>query len=447
MEKLKFKWILVFIIPVILLPTDGLRAQQSAGLQGVAEKQQATVQTLEECQKWAAENYPLIKKYDLISRTTAYSVSNAARAWIPQVNLSAEAAYYSAVPTIPDELLAMIAQMGYHIDGLNKDQYKIAASITQRIWDGGASTAEKKAAETQGAAETASTAVDVYSIKEKVNSIYFGALVAQAQGEQNDLQLKLLQSNFERVNSYLKNGTATQSDADAVEAELLASKQTRTKINAAKESYLAMLSIFTGHRISNIAEPEHIATNASENRRPELEYLDKVKSSYDAKRLALDASVSPTIGLSLQGFYGNPSLDMFKDMMNSKWRWSYVAGIKLQWSIGNFYTKKNKLQQIKIAENSADVQRETFLFNTSLQTTQQQRNIEQKREEMREDAKIIRLRESVRKAEEAKLANGTIEVTDLLRYITEESNAKISESVHRIELLKAEYDLRNTVNN
>lgn len=433
----------IVFISFMLLPTDKLSAQQAPAQQQVASQ----VQTLEQCQKWAAENYPLIKKYDLITKSTAYSVSNAARAWIPQVNLSAEAAYYSAVPTIPDELMAMISKLGYNIDGLNKDQYKLAANVTQRIWDGGASKAEKKAAETEGAAEAASTTVDVYAIKERVNSLYFGALIAQAQSEQNDLQQKLLQSNFDRVSAYLKNGTAMQSDADAIEAELLATKQTRTRIDAGKESYLAMLSIFTGHGISNIAEPEHITTNANDNRRPELEYLDKIKTNCDAKRLAVNASVSPTVGLSLQGFYGNPSLDMFKDMMDSKWRWSYVAGIKLQWSIGNYYTKKNKLQQIRLAENSADVQRETFLFNTSLQTAQQQRNIEQKREEMKEDANIIRLRESVRKAEEAKLANGTIEVTDLLRYITEESNAKISESVHRIELLKAEYDLRNTVNN
>lgn len=48
-------------------------------------------QTLDECRQLAREHYPEIRQYDLISATEQYNLSNAARAWIPQIKLSAQA--------------------------------------------------------------------------------------------------------------------------------------------------------------------------------------------------------------------------------------------------------------------------------------------------------------------------------------------------------------------
>lgn len=45
----------------------------------------AEAQTLDECRRLAREHYPEIGQYDLISRTEQFNLSNAAKAWIPQV--------------------------------------------------------------------------------------------------------------------------------------------------------------------------------------------------------------------------------------------------------------------------------------------------------------------------------------------------------------------------
>lgn len=47
---------------------------------------QAQIVTLDECQRLAQENYPLIKQYDLIRQTTDYSVSNISKGWLPQIS-------------------------------------------------------------------------------------------------------------------------------------------------------------------------------------------------------------------------------------------------------------------------------------------------------------------------------------------------------------------------
>ena len=96
-----------------------------------------SAQSLEECKSLAKEHYPEISQYDLISKTEEYNLSNATRAWIPQVMLSGQATYQSATPTYPDAFKKIMQSNGMNMVGIDKDQYKIAIDVTQSIWDGG----------------------------------------------------------------------------------------------------------------------------------------------------------------------------------------------------------------------------------------------------------------------------------------------------------------------
>ena len=89
-------------------------------------------QTLEECCSLAQEHYPEIRQYDLIAETEQYNISNAARAWIPQVVLSGQATYQSATPTYPEAFNQMIAANGLDMSGIRKDQYKVAIDVFKR---------------------------------------------------------------------------------------------------------------------------------------------------------------------------------------------------------------------------------------------------------------------------------------------------------------------------
>lgn len=54
-------------------------------------------QTLEECQQAAEKNYPLIRQYGLIEKTTQLTVANIQKGWLPQVSASVQATYQSDV--------------------------------------------------------------------------------------------------------------------------------------------------------------------------------------------------------------------------------------------------------------------------------------------------------------------------------------------------------------
>ena len=58
-------------------------------------------QTLEECRKLTKENYPEIKHYNLLAMSEQFSLSNAAKAWLPQVVVSGQMTYQSATPPTP----------------------------------------------------------------------------------------------------------------------------------------------------------------------------------------------------------------------------------------------------------------------------------------------------------------------------------------------------------
>ena len=72
-------------------------------------------QTLEECQTAAERNYPLIRQYGLIERTTELTAKNIGKGWLPQVTASAQATLQSDVTAWPDQMQTMLAGLGVDI--------------------------------------------------------------------------------------------------------------------------------------------------------------------------------------------------------------------------------------------------------------------------------------------------------------------------------------------
>ena len=103
----------------------------------------ASAQTLDECRTMARNHYPEIRKYGLIDQAEQYNLSNVAKAWLPQVTFSGQATYQSATPTYPEAFSKMMAANGIQMTGLQKDQYKLSIEVSQNLWDGGQTRANK----------------------------------------------------------------------------------------------------------------------------------------------------------------------------------------------------------------------------------------------------------------------------------------------------------------
>lgn len=417
------------------------------GLLGVLIGVPSWAQTLEVCQQLACDHYPEIRQYDLIRQSEQYDLSNAARSWLPQVSFSAQATWQNRVPEFPSALSGMLDQAGVSLRGLDKDQYKVALEVNQTIWDGGQSQADRRVIEATADEHRQATEVDLYAVKGRVNDLYFGILLLEERLGQTDLTIALLQSNLDKVRSLVTNGVAMQTDADAVEAELLSVQQQRVQIEASRESYRRMLELFIGQRLAERLErPELVEAVSGESARPELAWIDAQQERLAAQELLVKSATRPRFGVFAQGYYGYPGLDYFAGMVSTDWTWNALIGVKMSWNFGAYYTKKNRLSNLRVAQQQLDIQRDVFLFNTDLQVAEEQGNISRLRRALADDDRIVALRRSVREAAESKLRNGVIDTNDLLRKITDEASARSARSLREVELLKAIYELKYTIN-
>ena len=402
---------------------------------------------LDECQRLAQENYPLLKKYDLIRQTTDFTVSNLNKGYLPQLSLGGQASYQSDVMTLPSALTDMLASSGYDVKGLEKDQYKVSLDLNQVIYDGGNIRAGKAVAQAEGEADSRQTDVDMYALRDRVNNLFFGILLTEDKLRLNEDLQTLLADNCRKIEAMLTGGTAMQSDVDAVRAEYLNTRQQHTELESARDSYRAMLALFIGREIDTpLVKPEATEPIYNKVMRPELSLFDAQNNLIEARRKQLDAGLRPTVSLFAQGYYGYPGYDMFNDMFDHDWTLNGTIGVRLSWNIGKLYTHKNDRRKLDVARSEIENAREVFLFNNSLQSTEDRAAIGRYRRMMEEDGEIISLRTSVRKATEAKLEHGTIDVNDLLQEITRENRARIDHCTHEIEMLKSIHELKNTLN-
>ena len=125
----------------------------------------------------------------------------------------------------------------------------------------------------------------------------------------------------------------------------------------------------------------------------------------------------------------------------------YVAGVRMSWNFGSLYTLRNDRRLIDNNRRKLETSRDVFLFNTNLQSTRQSSAIQSMRRQMVDDDEIIRLRVNIRKAAEAKVENGTLTVTDMLREITAENLARQTKALHEVQLLMNIWNLKYTLNN
>ncbi len=403
-------------------------------------------QTLGECQQAAEKNYPLIKQYGLIAKTTQLTVKNIQKAWLPQLTASAQATYQSAVTDWPERMQTLYQQMGLNMKGLSKDQYKIGVDLQQTIYDGGSISNQRDIAQQEGKVQEAQTEVNLYQVRQRVNEMYFSLLLLNEQIQLNEDVRTLLLSSENKLSAMVKGGTAATSDLDNVRAERLSVEQQNESLKQQKQMLQRMLSVFCGLEVNNTQKPAPVQIASSVNNRPEMRLYNSQLELTEAKEKALDTQLRPKLGLFAQGFYGYPGLNMFEDMMNRKWSLNGIVGIKLSWNVSAFYTHKNDKARLSAQREMIENAREVFLFNNKLEEIQQSENISRYQTMIKSDDEIIVLRTNVRKAAESKLTHGIIDVNSLLREISNENAAKTQQTIHEIDMLKEMYNLKYTNN-
>lgn len=416
----------IFIIGLFsLLPFKAIYAQHTV--------------TLQECIALATENYPAVVRYNLIETVKEYNVSNINKSWLPKAGVTIKGSYQSQVTEIPFVI------PGFEIDPLSKTQYSAVVAVNQTIWDGGVTSASKKEAQAKAISDVKELEIELYSIKERVNNIYFGVLLIDQYLKETEVLGRELDRMQNKVFALIASGVADSSDLYPVEAQKITLNQRFKELQNNKKSYLKVLSLMTGRASDTTAIlllPALTKTTSQEILRPELSFFESKKEIAQIQSLYLNNRVMPKIGAFVQAGYGLPGLNMLKNEASS----FYIGGISLSWSLDGFYTRKNDMRKIDAARASIESQKETFLYNTRLKNASITSEIESIEELSITDQQLVAIREKIAESSSVKLENGATSVTEHLKEVNMLDAARLALGKRKIELLKAMSDLRNNLN-
>lgn len=396
--------------------------------------------TIDECQDKAVANYPAIVRYDIIEKTKEFNIANASKAYLPQGTLSAQGTWQSDVTSF------QLDMPGLQIPTIDQDQYRFVAELNQLIWDGGRVSAQKNSLEANAELEKRKLNNEIYTLRERVNNLYFGILLMREQLNQLGILEDELQRNYDNVQVYVQNGLANESDLNVVRVEQLKASQQRVSIESNLEAYIQMLSVLIGEQLDSdiiFVKPDPESTLILPViDRPEMLMFEAQDNAIESQKSLLNARVMPTIGAFAQGGYGKPGLNMF----NNEFTPYFLGGVRLSWNFSNLYTLKNDRRKIDLQKSAVNSQRETFLQNLNIVIPQQQIEIEKFRKTMQHDEEIISLQTQIRKTAEVKVENGTMTVSDLIKEINAEEFAKQAKVLHEIQFLMSVYSLKYTTN-
>lgn len=393
---------------------------------------------LESCIRLAYDNYPQIQEYDLIEAARKYDVRSAATAWAPQLSISGKASWQSTVVEMPFDIPGMKFDIPH-------DQYGVTADLTQQIWDGGATSIKRKLIDAGADVKNRQLEVNLYSIRSRVQNIFLGINLIDRQLALNEVLSANLRRTLEEMDARVDFGVAFASDRDQIKVSLLSCDQQKIALETDRRAYVKMLGMLTGRDMQNetFTEPkaDSYKLSPAEINRPELALYDAQTKQIDLQKQQLNVNLTPHFNLNLQAGYGRPGLNM----LSGKFDPYFVAGIRMQWNFGSFYTLKNDRSKSAAEAERIELARKSFLLNTSVEAMQKQSEIEKAADVMERDDEIIRLRQSIRETAENQYKEGVIKMNDYLNILDDEFNARLNQDIHAIQYIMAVLDYQNTI--
>ena len=390
--------------------------------------------SIDSCQTKARRNYPLIQQYGLIDQTTEFTLSNANKAFLPQLSFNIIGGAIDGFPSINAP--------GSNEGSSSELQLISVVQLNQAIWDGGATKASKELAKANAEIEKADVDVALYQIRERVNNLYFGILLIEAQLQQNDIFFENLKRNAKSVQIAVDNGTAYKSDLDEIKVELLNAEERTTELVYNKAAYCKVLSAMIGEPVSAeeaFVQPEKELLDLDTSiGRPELSLFANQKALIDARSQLNKSALYPKIGVLGFGTFLTPGIEFGASDIDR----ILVAGLSVSWDIAGLYRNGNNKKLDELGLKRVQNQEETFLFNTNLQLDQTQVELQKYEELIQKTKEIALIKERIKKAYEVKYENGVATMTQLLDKTNEENLAKQKLIMQEIQYLQKQYQYK-----
>lgn len=391
--------------------------------------------TLQECFHAAMESSP-IRQQQLYHESIARLKSeNANLLNYPNLQFLGSASYQSDVFSLP------FSTPNMENPTIPKDRYQLAVSLNQTIYDGGRSARTRDAAQAESRVNEQQVTVNLYQLKDILNQLFFGVLVAQENEMILDTLIVTLSRQLQEIQSKVRNGMLLASNALRLQKEILSSQQQLIEISNSKRALLEMLSAWIEKDISSsslLAVPDIEFSDNPNLYRPELTFYDLQILHIDARQSLMALNNSPRLSLFADGGWSRPNpYNFFKTDFSP----FYLTGIKLQWKFLDWGENKNELKVFDLQKEIVNSYKQDFRKNISIQLLENQLEITKLNELLAKDREILELQDQIVKESYAQLQNGLITSSQYVVELNNQTRARISTRIRELKLLQTRVDL------
>lgn len=393
--------------------------------------------TLKHCYE-GAEELSLVARQRLYYESIAkLQVENARKLNFPSVKLNGQATYQSDVFALP------FSGSNLETAEIPKDQYRVGLSLQQTIYDGHLSRLTRRLAEAEAKVNQQQVGVELYQLRNLINSLFFGALITQENEKILDSLKVLLQEQSKEVESRVKNGVLLASNANILKKEILNNEQQLIIIKSDKEALLQMLGRWIGQEIPitamlEIPELENFVSMPVAINRPEIELFNLQSQQISASRTLASRRNYPRISAFMDGGVAQPNPYNFFETDFSEF---YMAGIKLQWNILDWGNNKNNLKILDLQKNIVVSKRDDFERQVTISLQKERSDIQKFEALIKKDSEILALQNKIVKESFAQLKNGLITSTQYITEVNNETRTRLNARIHELNLIQAKVNL------
>lgn len=384
---------------------------------------------LEDCYRLARENYPRLSDTRRQKEISDLKIQNIGVAWNPQVNLNGQATYQSEVTKVS------IPIPNVSIPSPSKDQYKAYLDVKQTIYDGGLTDANKSLERSGLAADLQNLEVEIYSLRDKVNQLYFNILLMKENEEVMKLKGSNLGERIKILESGFKNGMVTSRDLELLKAERLLTDQQISEIHSERTASLGALGILTNQSLNeNTSLTEPVVNVKSETiTRPELKYFELLGNKIDQNSQLLQKTRNPKFFGFGQAGYGKPGLNMLKNSFDPY----YLVGLGVSWNVIDWKQTGRSRKILEVQKEMIGSQKATFDQNLSIALFKANETIKKIDQLLKIDEDLVSLRTKIAKNSASQLENGAITSADYIVDLNAATQANISQKSHKVQLYYA----------
>jgi outer membrane protein TolC len=396
---------------------------------------QSDTVTLFDCYKQAEKTYPLSRQSGMLEKSNELKIKNLNKNYLPQMNLNGSASLQSDVTELKLNLPAQFSFIKFPV--ISKDMYKLTVDVNQSIYDGNITGYQKKLEAFNLQSDEKSLQVELYQLKERINQAYFSIFMLQENEAILISNKNEIESKLKEVLSAIANGAMLASSADILQAEILNIDQELIELRNDRVTDFHVLSELTSSTIpenSKLVLPSiQISSLNFEDNRPELQLYNIQQLKTDVMKNMVNTRWNPKFYAFGQAGYGRPGLNMLSNDFTPWW----LFGAKMTWNIWNWNQSRNEKKIYNIQNDIIGTQKETFEKNLKIEAASNTAEMEKMEELLQKDQEIIALRIKIAQSASSQLDNGVITSSDYISRLNEETQAKMTLELHRIQLVKA----------